>query len=170
MIAEVALALALAASPPDDHWFGPDKLKHFFVAAFTQSVTYSALQASRARHDQALVAAWAVTAAMSVAKEAHDRRTTGLFSVRDLVWDAAGAGVATVLIGRAQRTAPSKAEQNPALDLATRLVQRPRETTRGWLATGGTPSGLSPVEPSPIFPVVAPRLYGRRATAFHINE
>lgn len=103
MITRLALAMQLAA--PRDGWFGADKLKHFFVAAFTQSVTYSALQASRVRHDRALAGAWAVTAAVSVAKELHDKRTTGLFSVRDLVWDAAGAGLATALIDRSVRRA-----------------------------------------------------------------
>lgn len=102
MIGRLALAFTLAAPP--DHWFGADKLKHFFVAAFAQSVTYSALQAARVRHDQALVGAWTVTAVISVGKEVHDRRTTGLFSVRDLVWDAAGAGAATVLLERSRRS------------------------------------------------------------------
>ena len=88
MIAHLALALSLTTQPPDK-WFGGDKLKHFFMAAFTQSVAYSALQAARVRHDQALAGAWAVTATVSVAKEIHDRRSYGLFSVRDLVWDAA---------------------------------------------------------------------------------
>ena len=101
MIAGLALIAQLAA--PRDAWFGADKLKHFFVAAFTQTVAYSALQAGKVRHDQALAGAWAVTAAVSVAKELHDARATGLFSVRDLVWDAAGAGLATVLIERSVR-------------------------------------------------------------------
>ena len=103
MIARLALSLSLLAPP--DHWFGSDKLKHFFVAAFTQSVAYSALQTARVRHDRALAGAWAVTATVSVAKEIHDSRTTGLFSVRDLVWDAAGAGLATALIDRSMRRA-----------------------------------------------------------------
>ena len=103
MIAHIALALSLT-TPPPDKWFGSDKLKRFFMAAFTQSVTYSALQAARVRHDQALAGAWAVTATVSVAKEIHDRRSYGLFSVRDLVWDAAGAGAATLLIARSVRT------------------------------------------------------------------
>jgi len=90
-----------------DPWFGADKLKHFFVAAFTQTVAYSALQAARVRHEQAIAGAWGVTAAVSVAKELHDRRATGLFSMRDLVWDAAGAGVATALLAHARRTEPS---------------------------------------------------------------
>ena len=28
-----------------DHWFGADKFKHFFMSAFVESVTYSALRA-----------------------------------------------------------------------------------------------------------------------------
>jgi uncharacterized protein YfiM (DUF2279 family) len=99
----IPLAFALQLSAPPDHWFGADKLKHFFVAAFTQSVAYSALQAAHVRHGQAMTAAWAATAAVSVAKEVHDRRTTGLFSVRDLVWDAAGAGAATLLLEHSVR-------------------------------------------------------------------
>ena len=30
-----------------DHWFGADKVKHFFMSAFVESVTYSALRASK---------------------------------------------------------------------------------------------------------------------------
>ena len=109
----VTLAFALqAVVPPADHWFGADKLKHFFVAAFTQSVTYSALQAAHVKHRPAMSGALAVTAVVSVAKEFHDRRTTGLFSMRDLVWDAAGAGVAAVLIEHTVRR-PSSDERTP---------------------------------------------------------
>jgi len=111
MIAQVALALSLTAPP--DNWFGSDKLKHFFIAAFTQTVAYSAFQAARVHHDQAVVGAWAVTATVSVAKEIRDRRSYGLFSYRDLVWDAAGAGVATLVIAKTVRT-PSDAEPSKA--------------------------------------------------------
>jgi uncharacterized protein YfiM (DUF2279 family) len=103
VIAHVALSLSLVAPP--DHWFGSDKLKHFFMAAFTQSVTYSALQLAGVRHDHALASAWVVTAGVSVGKEVHDRKVKGLFSVRDLVWDVAGAGAATAVIHNAVRTA-----------------------------------------------------------------
>jgi uncharacterized protein YfiM (DUF2279 family) len=109
MIAHLALTVSLM-TPPPDKWFGSDKLKHFFMAAFTQSVAYSALQAARVRHDQAVAGAWAVTATVSVAKEIHDRRSYGLFSVRDLVWDAAGAGAATLLIARSVRTTDDTAQ------------------------------------------------------------
>ena len=46
MIAHLALALSLT-TPPPDKWLGSDKLKHFFMAAFTRTVSYSALQAAR---------------------------------------------------------------------------------------------------------------------------
>ncbi|HEX6050715.1 MAG TPA: hypothetical protein VFZ21_15660 [Gemmatimonadaceae bacterium] len=104
-----------------DGWFGADKIKHFFVAAFTQSVAYSALQAARVRHDRALVGAWVVTAAASVAKEVHDRKTTGRFSVRDLVWDAAGAGAASVVLASARRSA-SEPDSPPMQAAARRAV------------------------------------------------
>jgi uncharacterized protein YfiM (DUF2279 family) len=107
VIVPLVLSLSLTA-PPKDRWWGADKLKHFFVAAFTQTVSYSALQAAKVRHGPALAGASAITAVVSVAKEVHDRRTTGLFSVRDLVWDAAGAGAATILVSKSVRASDPK--------------------------------------------------------------
>jgi uncharacterized protein YfiM (DUF2279 family) len=138
------MAFALAVGHPSDAWFGSDKLKHFFVAAFTQSVSYSLLQASGVKHDRALAGAWAVTAAVSVAKEVRDRRSYGLFSVRDLVWDAAGAGVATLIIQRSVRGS----------------VDEPRST--GAAASAEVMPLLSAAAPTPILaprpsPIPAPR-------------
>lgn len=128
MIVHVALALSLTTPP--DNWFGPDKLKHFFVGAFTQSVAYSALQLGRVRHDRALAGAWAVTAAISVGKEVRDKRSYGLFSVRDLVWDAAGAGVATVIIDRSVRS-ESEADR-PAARISASFAPEQSLLSGGW--------------------------------------
>ena len=132
MIAPMALALSLTIPP--DNWFGSDKLKHFFIAAFTQTVSYSALQAARVNHDQALAGAWAITATVSIAKEIRDRRSYGLFSYRDLVWDAAGAGAATLLIAKSVRTADDD--------------QAASASIRGRISLGGPV--LSGVMPHPI--------------------
>jgi putative lipoprotein len=121
LAASIAASLASSVLPPaaapGDGWLGVDKIKHFLVAAFTQSVAYSVLQASGVSHRGALAGAWTTTAALSVGKELYDGRTTGVFSVRDLVWDAAGAGAATLLIDRTRRRDDSADSQTAAAAL-----------------------------------------------------
>lgn len=85
-----------------DSWLSADKVKHFFASAFVQSVSYSALRTARVSHDDALLAASALTLAVGVGKEVRDERSGEKFSVRDLAWDAAGAGAATALLSRAR--------------------------------------------------------------------
>jgi uncharacterized protein YfiM (DUF2279 family) len=98
-----ACLLAAALAFPGDRWFGPDKLKHFFVTAFIQSVAYGSLSATRSGHQSSLLGATAASAAFGIGRELHDRRVKGMFSVRDLAWDAAGAGAATVMLSHARR-------------------------------------------------------------------
>jgi uncharacterized protein YfiM (DUF2279 family) len=87
-----------------DSWFGADKIKHFFMSAFIESVTYSALQAARVNHRAALGSAMGVTMAIGVGREIHDKRTPGnIFSVRDLTWDVVGATAGAVLIAQTRR-------------------------------------------------------------------
>jgi putative lipoprotein len=94
-------ALAFVLSMPSrqkDAWFGADKAKHFVVAAAIQSASYALWRDRGTRPEPALWRASAVTAAASLGKEAFDRSRGRLFSVRDLAWDAGGAGVASVII------------------------------------------------------------------------
>lgn len=87
-----------------DRWFGPDKLKHFLLTAFTQSLAYSVTQVTtRGSRSSLLLSASFASAAVGIGKEMHDRRATGLFSVRDLAWDAAGAGAASLLLVQTRR-------------------------------------------------------------------
>lgn len=86
-----------------DRWLGVDKAKHFLASFFVQSVAYAALRAGDASHGGALVGASAATAAVGLWKERVDRTRTGLFSRRDLVWDAAGAVAASVVLSRTER-------------------------------------------------------------------
>jgi uncharacterized protein YfiM (DUF2279 family) len=104
----MALFLALQLHGPGDHpggdsWFAADKVKHFFMGAFVQSVGYSAARTAGARHSTALVAASGVTAGVSLGKELWDAHVGGTASARDLVWDVAGAGGATLLLTRSVR-------------------------------------------------------------------
>lgn len=87
-----------------DSWFGIDKIKHFFMSAFIESVSYSALQAARVNHRSAMAGAIGVTAAFGVGREIHDSRNpNNHFSVKDLSWDALGAGAGVVLLSHTIR-------------------------------------------------------------------
>ena len=99
----MAWAFVLVLQVPDDRWFAPDKVKHFFLAAFIQSVSYSALRVADVEHSAAVAGASGITALAAVGKELYDRRTERGFSPRDLVWDAAGAWGATLLLNRSVR-------------------------------------------------------------------
>ena len=91
------------AALPSDHWFAGDKLQHFFSSAFVQSMSYGTLRTTGLGHGAALAGATTASAVAGVGKEVHDLRTKGEFSFRDLTWDVAGAGAATVLLVRTQR-------------------------------------------------------------------
>ena len=82
-----------------DSWFGTDKVKHFFLSAFVQSLSYSVMQVTtRGSRSSLLLSASAASAAAGIGKELHDRRVKGVFSVRDLAWDAAGIGTASLML------------------------------------------------------------------------
>lgn len=100
---KAAFALLLLVGPPPDRWFGVDKLKHFVVSALAQSLAFSGLQLAGASRDAALAGSLGAGAALGVGRELHDRRVGRPFSVRDLTWDAAGLGAATLLVRHAER-------------------------------------------------------------------
>ena len=87
-----------------DSWFAIDKVKHFFMSAFIESVSYSALQAAHANHRPALAGAIGITAAFGLGKEIHDyRNPNNHFSIKDLSWDAIGAGAGVALLSHTIR-------------------------------------------------------------------
>lgn len=97
------LHLPGANPAPRDAWFGADKVKHFFVSAFAQSFTYGTLRSTGLAHGPSLAGASAVTLTLGAGKEVWDSKGHGTPSLRDLTWDMAGAGAATVLLERTAR-------------------------------------------------------------------
>jgi len=85
--------------PGGDRWFAADKMKHFFVAAFVQSTSFSGLRAAGISKSSSLAGATALTAGVSIGKEVHDRRGGGAFSVKDLTWDGLGMAAGAALSG-----------------------------------------------------------------------
>jgi uncharacterized protein YfiM (DUF2279 family) len=87
-----------------DSWFGTDKMKHFFLSAFVQSLSYSVIQVTtNGSRSSLLLSASATSAAVGIGKEFRDSRVKGEFSVRDLAWDAAGIGTATLMLAQTRR-------------------------------------------------------------------
>lgn len=89
--------------PPDDPWLAQDKVKHFFTSAFIQSMAYGSLRAAGVTHGVALAGATVASATAGIGKEVWDAQGHGDPSARDLAWDAAGAGAATLLLVRVTR-------------------------------------------------------------------
>jgi uncharacterized protein YfiM (DUF2279 family) len=103
-----ALALLISLHFGDEHpggdrWFAPDKAKHFFMAAFVQSASFSALRSTGLKWNGSIAGASAMTAIVGIGKEVHDARTGGDASVKDLAWDAAGGAGASVLLHQTER-------------------------------------------------------------------
>ena len=104
MAINVVYAQAAAPQPHPDAWFGIDKIKHFFMSAFIESVSFSALQATRIHHRSAMAGAIGITFGLGIGREIHDKRTPGnIFSVRDLTWDVIGTGAGAVLLSHTIR-------------------------------------------------------------------
>jgi putative lipoprotein len=100
----VNLIYGQAAVTRPEGWFGVDKIKHFFLSAFIESVSYSALQAAGVRHRSAMAGAIGITVGFGIGREIHDGRTPGkTFSVRDLTWDVLGAGAGAALLAHTIR-------------------------------------------------------------------
>jgi uncharacterized protein YfiM (DUF2279 family) len=100
------LVFSLGSAPhaqADGGWFSADKAKHFLTSAFVQSLGYGALRGVGVGHKAALIGASVGTAAVGVGKEVYDSRSGGDPSLRDLVWDAAGAGAVSLLLAHSAR-------------------------------------------------------------------
>jgi putative lipoprotein len=90
-------------SRPRDSWFGADKVKHFLMSAFIESLTFSGLQAAGAHRNASFAGAIGATAAFGIGKEIHDKQRGEPFSLHDIAWDAAGGGSAFLMLRHTQR-------------------------------------------------------------------
>jgi len=93
-----ALGAQGTRTPQRDSWFAYDKIKHFMMSAFIQSLTFGGLQYAGASRNAAFAGSIGITAAFGIGKEFHDRRIGEPFSLRDITWDAAGAGTAILML------------------------------------------------------------------------
>lgn len=88
----------VTGQPATDPWFGADKFRHFGMSYAATSFAFAAARAGGADTGPALQLAIPVSAAAGIAKEIHDRRGGGVFSLRDLVANAVGMSAAYFLL------------------------------------------------------------------------
>jgi uncharacterized protein YfiM (DUF2279 family) len=88
----------VAAPRQRDSFIGLDKPKHFLLSFFIESAGFASFQAAGAGRKSAAISATTLTAMIGVGREIHDRKTKGLFSAGDLLWDALGVGAAAVML------------------------------------------------------------------------
>jgi uncharacterized protein YfiM (DUF2279 family) len=89
--------------PSGDRWFAADKAKHFFTAAFVQSLSFGTLRSTGLSRTSSLTGATLVSSAVSIGKEISDRASGGVASYKDLTYDGAGIAAATVFLRRTER-------------------------------------------------------------------
>jgi uncharacterized protein YfiM (DUF2279 family) len=79
----------LPAAQERDAWLGEDKFKHFAMSYMITATSFAAARIVTDR-DASVTTGIALGVAAGIAKEMYDKRDRRRFSVRDLLWDAAG--------------------------------------------------------------------------------
>ena len=84
------------AAAPADVWVAEDKLRHLGVSFAVTTMGYAGARVAMDRAPSR-IAAGAVAGAVATGKEWWDLRDYGLFSVKDLAWDAVGIALGLAL-------------------------------------------------------------------------
>ena len=99
----MVFSLHLGGASPTDPWFSIDKAKHFFTAAFVETVAFSAIRGAGVHRNESVVGAAIVASGVSVGKELYDRKFGGDPSLKDLTWDVAGMVASAAVLRRTER-------------------------------------------------------------------
>lgn len=99
----MVLGLMIGCSGPNDGavapdpWLAEDKIQHFTLSAAATTMGYGAASVAL-EPDAALLASGLTALGLGLAKEVRDVRAGRSFSLKDLVWDAAGVALALGLL------------------------------------------------------------------------
>jgi uncharacterized protein YfiM (DUF2279 family) len=85
-----------------DPWFSHDKFLHFSVStALTGTGYYMSVVHLNTTDDQGQLMAVSAAVLCGLAKEVFDKKNTGYFSWKDIVWDGIGIAVGVLVLCRA---------------------------------------------------------------------
>lgn len=83
----------------EDKFFAEDKLKHFSVCFFLTSIIYQECKYElKIREKNSIYLGITIPLSLGIAKEIYDKKSYGLFSFKDILWDIGGIISATFLI------------------------------------------------------------------------
>ena len=94
----VSRSKQIEAQQRGDRWFGEDKLRHFFASYAVAAVGYGSARLVGIESDAALSLGIGGAVVAGIGKEWVDVRRGGPFSLKDLVYDAAGIAVALAIL------------------------------------------------------------------------
>jgi hypothetical protein len=111
-----SLAGAQSRPKPADPIFGVDKVKHFFIAGFVETMTFSGLQAAGVNRSSARGGAIGATTVVSLGREFHDRERSclGCFGCRRGTSCDQQDEIVEVLVVRSQELASTVSYLPPA--------------------------------------------------------
>jgi uncharacterized protein YfiM (DUF2279 family) len=90
-------AVPVPVPPRADAWLAEDKLQHFGMSFAATAFTYAGAR-TLLEPEASLVVAGTTALLAGIAKEVHDARAGRWFSVKDLVWDAAGVALGLTFV------------------------------------------------------------------------
>ncbi len=80
-------------------FFAEDKLKHFSFCFFLTSIVYQECKYDfKIKEKNSLYLAVSIPLTCGIAKEIYDKKSYGLFSLKDILWDIGGVISGTFLI------------------------------------------------------------------------
>lgn len=83
----------------EDKFFSEDKLKHFSVCFFLTSIIYQEARYDfKIKEKNSIYLGISIPLSFGIAKEIYDKKSYGLFSFKDILWDIGGIISATFLI------------------------------------------------------------------------
>jgi uncharacterized protein YfiM (DUF2279 family) len=81
-----------------DEFFGKDKLKHFGFSFFLTNIIYQEAKYNfKIKEKNSTILSISIPFSIGIIKEIKDKKSYGLFSLKDIFWNSAGIISASIL-------------------------------------------------------------------------
>jgi len=81
-----------------DEFFGKDKLKHFGTSFFLTNIIYQEAKYNfKIKEKNSIILSISIPFSLGIIKEIKDKKSYGIFSLKDIFWNSAGIILGTAL-------------------------------------------------------------------------